>query len=28
MFGVGCWYPFTEEFMENGGYEAPTIPDK
>jgi len=28
MFGVGCWYPFAEEFMENGGCEAPTIPDK
>lgn len=28
MFGVGCWYQFTEEFNENGGCEAPTIPDK
>jgi hypothetical protein len=28
MSGVGCCCPFTEEFMENGGCEAPTIPDK
>jgi hypothetical protein len=28
MFGVGCWYPFTEKFMENGGCEDPTILDK
>jgi len=28
MFGVGYWCPLTEEFMENGGCEAPAIPDK
>jgi len=28
MFGVRCLYPFTEELMENGGCEAPTIRDK